>query len=190
MPTLLAHTLTLSFRSSVSGVRYSDTNFPSEISVPFETNSQSLFTDRALLMSSCTWSGLLTNNLSPISRQRLYSSQIPSGCLPHFCRRASRGKAPVFVWRSLLHTFHEIVSSLSQLPTTFRPSPSLVRKSTVQVEVTGVLWGCSRSLVVTHLFHVNFCIHFPDAIISHLTGESGLQFWSIICWSPHCVPWF
>ncbi len=38
----------------VSGVKYSDTNFPSEISVPFETNSQSLFTDRALLMSSCT----------------------------------------------------------------------------------------------------------------------------------------
>ena len=39
---------------SVSDVKYSDTNFPSEISVPFETNSQSLFTDRALLMSSCT----------------------------------------------------------------------------------------------------------------------------------------
>ena len=41
-------------KPSVSGVKYSDTNFPSEISVPFETNSQSLQTDFALLMSSCT----------------------------------------------------------------------------------------------------------------------------------------
>jgi hypothetical protein len=40
--------------SSVSGVKHSDTNFPSEISVPFKTNSQSLHTDRTLLMSSCT----------------------------------------------------------------------------------------------------------------------------------------
>ena len=39
---------------SVSGVKNSDTNFPNEISVPFETNSQSLQTDLALLMSSCT----------------------------------------------------------------------------------------------------------------------------------------
>jgi hypothetical protein len=38
----------------VSGVKYSDTNFPFEISVPFKTNSQSLFTERVLLISSCT----------------------------------------------------------------------------------------------------------------------------------------
>jgi hypothetical protein len=34
-------------RSSVSGVKCSGTNFPSEISVPFETKSQSLLTERA-----------------------------------------------------------------------------------------------------------------------------------------------
>ena len=34
----------------MSGVKYSGTNFPSDISVPFETNSQSLFTERALLV--------------------------------------------------------------------------------------------------------------------------------------------
>jgi hypothetical protein len=69
-------------------------------------------------------------------------------------------------WRRLLRVFHEIVLSLSQSPIALRSSPSLGRKSAVQVEVTGVLWGCSRSLVVTHcdLFHVTFCIHFPDAI--------------------------
>ena len=42
------------YKSSVSDVKYSDTNFPSEISVPFEINSHSLQTDFALLMSSCT----------------------------------------------------------------------------------------------------------------------------------------
>ncbi len=41
-------------KSSLSGVKYSDTNFPSEISIPFETNSQSLQTDFVLHMSSCT----------------------------------------------------------------------------------------------------------------------------------------
>ena len=40
-------------RLSESGAKYSGTNFPSEISVPFESNSQSLFTERALLISSC-----------------------------------------------------------------------------------------------------------------------------------------
>ena len=40
--------------SSVNGVKNSNTNLPSEISVPFETNSQSLQTDLALPMSSCT----------------------------------------------------------------------------------------------------------------------------------------
>ena len=72
-------------------------------------------------------------------RQRFHSSQIPSGCLPHFCRHVSHGKTPSFVWRNLLLAFHEIVLSLSQSPTAFRASPSLVRKSTVHVEVTGVL---------------------------------------------------
>ena len=88
-------------RSSVRGVKCSGTNFPSEISVPFETNSQSLFTYRALLMSSCTrwkhalWApvaagawrrhtlfcrcpvvplaGLPPSNLRPISRHRLHT---------------------------------------------------------------------------------------------------------------------
>ena len=40
---------------NVSGVQYSNTNFPSEISVPFETKTQSLFTEGVLIMSSCTW---------------------------------------------------------------------------------------------------------------------------------------
>jgi hypothetical protein len=59
--------------------------------------------------------------------------------LSHFCRRASDGKTPVFVWRSLLRAFHEIVLSLNQSPTVLIPFPSLVRKSTVHVDVTGVL---------------------------------------------------
>ena len=83
--------------------------------------------------------GLTSSSLRPISLLRLQRPQIPSGCLPHFWRRPSHGKVPAFVWRSLLRAFHEIVLSRNQSPIALRPSPSLVRKSAVQVEVTGVL---------------------------------------------------
>jgi hypothetical protein len=46
--------------------------------------------------------GLPPNNLRTISRHRFHNSQITSGCLSHICRRASYGKTPTFVWKSLL----------------------------------------------------------------------------------------
>ncbi len=52
-------------RSSVIGVKYSDTNFLIEISVPLETNFQSLFTERVLIISSCTcWNHVLWTPVS------------------------------------------------------------------------------------------------------------------------------
>jgi len=63
-------------------------------------------------MPSFPRSGLPSNNLRAISRQRLHSSHIPSGCLSHF--PPSHGKTSAFVWRSLLRTFNEIVLSLNQ----------------------------------------------------------------------------
>ena len=37
------------------------------------------------------------NSLRPNSRHLLHSSHIPSGCLPHLCKRVSHGKTPAFV---------------------------------------------------------------------------------------------
>jgi hypothetical protein len=66
-----------------------------------------------VLKVSCgTTGGSTEQNLKDhlgISRLNLHKSQIPSGCLPHFWRRASHGKVPALVRRSLLCAFHEIV---------------------------------------------------------------------------------
>jgi hypothetical protein len=140
--------LDVTCRGTNTGVKCSNTNFPSEISVPFKTNSYSWLPS---VPYSChlapagskhcehavdagTWSrhtllwkcpvvpraGLPPKSLRPISRLRFHTPQIPSGCLPHFCRRDSHGKVPEFVGRSLLRAFHEIVLSLNQSPITFR----------------------------------------------------------------------
>ncbi len=52
---------------------------------------------------------------------------------------------------------------------------SRVKKSVVHVVVTGVVWDCSRIVLVTILFHADFCIHCPDATVSHFTGRLVLS---------------
>ena len=107
---------------------------------------------------------------------RLHRPQIPSGCLPIFGDDPRMEKYPYSFGGAFCVISNEIVLSRSQSPIAFRPSPSLVRKSAVYVEVTGVLYDCSRSIVVTILFHTVFCIHFPESIVSHLSGAANFQF--------------
>ena len=129
--------------------------------------------DRTLVMSSylCVMhfidlGSCWKQTLCKHCEQHLHSSHIPSGCLSHLIRRDSDLEEP-----SSLHSFHEVVLSLKQVTHCFTSLPFPCQKN--RCPSGG---DRSRSIVVTILFHVAFCILCPVDIRSHLSDALVLLF--------------
>ena len=186
---------------SVSDVKCSVTNFPSEISVPFETNSHSNLTDRVLLMSSCTfWKQTLSRKLLPLGigvcihcsegAHRYHGRVFHPGTKSYLSVALSQTTDTIWMFTPLLKTglTWEGVCIRLEEPLVFLPWDHLILVTLPSLCVPLLLlsgsqlsmwrWpvsygpGWSRSIIVIILFHTTFCIHFPDVMLSHWTNSS------------------